>query len=149
MSDHIFNPKILCEILDYQMNYDECILCVDRHMRYVFDLEDATKVLVDKDRIIRIGKELKRYNGVDMGIFLCSPIIFSILGENIRDGRYTLTDAIMRLAQDGKMKAYCFDDEEYYWMDIDTFRMKEIAEKILPRLEAKSTFLSVDWREIR
>jgi len=47
------------------------------------------------------------------------------------------------------MKAYCFDDEEYYWMDIDTFRMKEIAEKILPRLEAKSTFLSVDWREIR
>ena len=147
MSDHIFNPKILYEILDYQMNCDECVLCVDRHMRYVFDLEDATKVLVDRDRIIRIGKDLKYYNGVDMGIFLCSPVIFSVLDGNIQDGRYTLTEAVMRLAQDGKMKAYCFDNEEYYWMDIDTFRMKEIAEKILPVLEARSTLLSVDWRE--
>jgi len=59
MSDHIFNPEILCELQRCKVSEDECILCVDRGMRYVFDIEDATKVLVDGDRILQIGKEIK------------------------------------------------------------------------------------------
>jgi len=135
MSDHIFNPEILCELQRCKVSEDECILCVDRGMRYVFDIEDATKVLVDGDRILQIGKEIKEYNGVDMGIFLCSPSIFEVLERNIQKGRYSLTEAIGELAKKGKMKACCFDDEEDYWMDIDTPRMEKIAEKILPIFE--------------
>ena len=135
MSDHVFNPEILCKIQKHRISKDECALCVDMHMRYVFDMDDATKVLIDGDRILRIGKELKDYNGVDMGIFLCSPIIFEALDRSIRYGRYSLTEAIRELANKGKMKACRFDDEEYYWMDIDTPRMGKIAEKILPLLE--------------
>ena len=135
MSDHVFNPEILCELQKCRISKDECALCVDTRMRYVFDMDDATKVLVDGDRILRIGKELKEYNGVDMGIFLCSSSIFEALDRNIRKGRYSLTEAIRELANKGKMKACCFDDEEDYWMDIDTPLMENIAEKILSILE--------------
>jgi len=137
MSDHVFNPEILFELQKCRIDKDECLLCVDTHMRYVFDVDDATKVLVDGDRIFRIGKELKEYNGVDMGIFLCSPSIFEALERSIRKGRYSLTEAIRELAEKGKMKACCFDDEEHYWMDIDTSRMEKIAERILPILESE------------
>ena len=135
MSDHVFNPEILCELRKRKISKDECILCVDTQMRYVFDIDDATKVLVDGDRILQIGKELKDYNGIDMGIFLCSRSIFEALDRSIRRGQYSLTEAIRELADKGKMKACCFDDEEHYWIDIDTPRMEKIAEKILPILE--------------
>ena len=138
MSDHIFNPSILCRLKKFRIN-DECVLCVDMHMRYVFDVDDATKVLVDGDRILRIGKELKDYNGIDMGIFLCSPIIFKALEKSIWNKRCSLTDAIRELANWGKMRACCFKDEAYYWMDIDTPRMEEIAEELLPLLESKAS----------
>jgi choline kinase len=138
MSDHVFNPEILCELRRHEIDKDECVLCVDTQMRYVFDIEDATKVLVDGDRILRIGKDLKEYNGVDMGIFLCSPVLFEALERSIGKGHYSLTDAIGELADQEKMKACCFDDEEYYWIDIDTPRIEEIAESILPISEAES-----------
>jgi choline kinase len=137
MSDHVFNPEILFELQKCRISNDECILCVDSEMRYVFDMDDATKVLVEGDRILKIGKELKDYNGIDMGIFLCSHGIFEALDKSIRKGLYSLTDAIRELAMKGKMKACCFEDEEDYWMDIDTPRIEKIAEKILPILESE------------
>jgi CDP-L-myo-inositol myo-inositolphosphotransferase len=138
MSDHVFNPEILYELWRYGIEGDECALCVDTCMRYVFDVEDATKVLVDGDRILRIGKDLKEYNGVDMGIFLCSPVLFEALERSIGKGRYSLTDAIRELADKERMKACCFEDEEYYWIDVDTPRIEEIAENLLPISEAET-----------
>jgi len=137
MADHIFNPKILSELQRCEISDKECVLCVDTHMRYVFDFKDATKVLVNGDRIFDIGKELKYYNGVDMGIFLCSPAIFEALEKAFRNGEYSLTAAVRKLANERLMKACCFDDEEYYWMDIDTVKMGRIAESLLPILEAE------------
>ncbi len=135
MSDHVFNPKILCELQKYKIGKDECVLCVDMQMRYVFDIDDATKVLVDGDKILQIGKELEDYNGVDMGIFLCSSNIFEALKKNIEKRRYSLTEAVRELANEGKMRAYCLDNEEYFWIDVDTPRMEKIAERILSTLE--------------
>jgi len=137
MSDHVFSHEILYELQKCRIDEDECALCVDMKMRYVFDFDDATKVLVDHDhdRILQIGKELEDYNGVDMGIFLCSPNIFEVLRKNIEKGRYTLTEAIRELAEKGKMRACCLNDEEYFWIDIDTPQMGKIAEEILSTLE--------------
>jgi len=131
MSDHIFNPKILSALKKCSIDRDECILCVDKEMRYVFDTDDATKVKVVNDEIIQIGKNLKEYNGVDMGIFLCSPHIFKILEKNIQKGRYSLTEAVRELAKAGKMKAFCIQDSDDYWIDIDTVESLRIASEIL------------------
>ena len=131
MSDHIFNPEILSELKKCELGEEECILCVDKGMRCVLDMDDATKVKVVDRKIVDIGKGLREYNGVDMGIFLCSPYIFEVLKRNIGNGRYSLTETIRELARERKMKAYCIDDGERYWIDIDTFQSLKIAQKML------------------
>lgn len=135
MADHVFNPKILSDLQECRVSKDECILCVDTDMRYVFDIDDATKIHTDGKRILRIGKMLTDYNGVDMGIFLCTLSIFNALERSISQGCYSLTDAVSLLASEKKMIARIFDDEEYYWFDVDTPFMLSIAEKILPVVE--------------
>jgi NDP-sugar pyrophosphorylase family protein len=131
MSDHIFNPKILVSLMDCDVKGDECVLCVDVGMRSPIDFNDATKVMVLDGRIVDIGKNLNEYNGVDMGIFLCSPIIFDALGDTIREGLYSLTDGVRELARRRKMRAHCIDEEEAYWIDIDTLESLKAAERIL------------------
>ena len=131
MSDHIFNPEILSALKRCGIREDECILCVDKGMRYVFDIDDATKVKVVDGEILEIGKKIDEYDGADMGIFLCSPHIFDVLEENIGKERYSLTEAVGELAEEGKMKAYCIEDDEDYWIDIDTFQSLEIAAKMI------------------
>ncbi|MEM3078202.1 MAG: phosphocholine cytidylyltransferase family protein [Nitrososphaerales archaeon] len=131
MSDHLFNPRILSALRRFKIGIDECVLCVDMGMRYVFDIDDATKVKVVHDKIVEIGKGLEEFNGVDMGIFLCSPHIFKILERNIEKGFYSLTEGIRELAKQGKMKAYCIENDEDYWIDIDTFEILKIAENML------------------
>ncbi|MDH5441711.1 MAG: phosphocholine cytidylyltransferase family protein [Candidatus Bathyarchaeota archaeon] len=131
MSDHIFDPGILSELKRCELGEEECILCVDKGMRCVFDMDDATKVNVVDGKIEKIGKGLTEYNGVDMGIFLCSPYIFEVLKRNIENGRYSLTETIRELARESKMKAYCIDDGETYWIDIDTFQSLKIAREML------------------
>ena len=131
MSDHVFDPGILSELKRCELGEEECILCVDKGMRCVFDVHDATKVNVVDGKIEKIGKGLSEYNGVDMGIFLCSPHIFEVLRRNIANGRYSLTETIRELARERKMKAYCIDDGESYWIDIDTSQSLKIAQKML------------------
>lgn len=131
MSDHIFNPGILSDLKMCKLGEKECMLCVDTRMNYVFDMDDATKVKVVDGKILDIGKDLKDYNGVDMGIFLCSPHIFRLLEGNIEEGRYSLTESIGELAAQGRMKAHCVDDYEWYWIDVDTFEDLKTAEKLL------------------
>jgi len=131
MSDHIFNPKILESLMDCDVEGDECALCVDVGMKNLIDLRDATKVMVLDGRIVDIGKNLNEYNGVDMGIFLCSPMIFDALGEAIRKGRYSLTDGVRELARWRKMRAHCIGGEEAYWIDVDTLESLKAAERIL------------------
>jgi choline kinase len=133
MSDHIFDPRILFDLKNFNIKADECALCVDTGMRYVFDVDDATKVKVVGDKIVNIGKDLSEFNGVDIGIFLCSPEIFKFLKRNLQAGSYTLTGSIKDLAERDKMKAYCIGGNDFFWIDIDTFEMLRIAENILLR----------------
>ena len=144
MSDHIFNPKILSTLLKSKLNGDACLLCVDTEMRYVFDFDDATKVKVVNGLITDIGKNLREFNGVDMGIFLCSRLIFKALDKSIRKGRYSLTDGARILAEWGKLEAYPVNGEENYWIDIDTPKNLRIAEEILTNNQR--TRLDLDLR---
>ena len=147
MSDHIFNPEILSTIREFDIDEEECVLCVDVRMRYVFDMEDATKAKVVDGKIVDIGKNIEEYDGVDMGIFLCSPYIFKVLKKNIEKRRYSLTESIKEMARQGKMKAYCIDDETLYWIDIDTFESLRFAEKILllHKLQKGDTRVKPRW----
>ena len=137
MADHIFNHEILNELRKATLLKDECILCVDGEMNKYLDLEDATKVIVTDGRIIDIGKKLIHYNGIDTGIFLCTPGIFYALDESIANGNESLSGAISILANKQKMKA--LDVSDKYWIDVDDRKALKKAKSLLIEQLAKLT----------
>lgn len=129
MGDHIFDPRMLAVFKDFKIGAKECALCVDYNIGRVFDIDDATKVEVEDGKIRRIGKGLVDYTAIDTGMFLCSPYLFEVLEENIRDGRYSLSESIQTLANQDLMKAH--DIKKSSWSDLDTMEDLERAESVL------------------
>ncbi len=118
MADHIFEPKTAQALLQQTLGDDEVILGVDYNIDRIFDLEDATKVKVQGDDIIDIGKDLVRYDALDTGMFLCGPSLFERLESAKKNGNCSLSDGMRRLCQERKLKA--FDVGNGRWQDVDT-----------------------------
>ena len=129
MSDHIFHPEILAELLKQPRHSSETILAVDPRIDSIFDLDDGTKVLAQNGSIEKINKNLKDFNGIDTGIFVCSPNLFNTLEEVAREQPASLTLGMKRLAADGLLRAHLIGDR--YWQDVDTPEAYRHAEKIL------------------
>ncbi|MCD6127819.1 MAG: NTP transferase domain-containing protein [Methanomicrobia archaeon] len=115
MSDHVFNPGFLRDFID--LDPQECYLCVDKDLKNVSELEEATKVYIEKDRILDIGKEISYYNAVDCGVFLTTPYIFDVLKENTGIEK-TVNSAMKKLSSEGNL--YAYDITGNFWIDIDT-----------------------------
>ncbi len=119
MSDHIFDVSIIKRLIKFPLNDDEVVLAVDCNIdnNPLVDREEATKVKRESDIIIDIGKNLKKYNAFDTGIFLCTPAIFSALEQSIKMGDSTLSGGIRTLAHN--RKARVMDIGNRLWIDID------------------------------
>jgi len=109
-------------------------LAVDYDVRRVFDLDDATKVQVDEGLIRQIGKQLPRYNGIDCGLFACSPAVYDALGESMVDGDCSISDGMTVLARRGALLALDVAGRE--WQDVDTPEMLVQAGEVSRRLKA-------------
>jgi len=118
MADHIFEPATAGALLRQPLGKNEVILGVDRKIESVFDLDDATKVRLEGDRIVDIGKNLKRYNALDTGMFLCQPVLFDWLESAMIDGNCSLSDGLRIMGQNRTFKG--FDIGGAYWQDVDT-----------------------------
>ena len=72
MSDHIFDPEILKDLMQVAVRDDEMVLAADFRVRAnpLIDIDDVTKVLVNDGKIRMIGKTIKEYNAFDTGLFL-------------------------------------------------------------------------------
>ncbi|MBT3602322.1 MAG: NTP transferase domain-containing protein, partial [Candidatus Latescibacteria bacterium] len=137
MSDHLFDPEALTKLRHIPIGPDEAVLGVDSNLDGIFDMEDATKVLVDGDRIEKIGKELADFNAVDTGMFLCSPFLFTALEASIAAGDGSLSGGIRILSEQGTMRT--FDIEGLFWLDVDTPEAHVHAEQSLFRMLGKPT----------
>jgi len=131
MADHIFEPRTTRALLRESLAVNEVILGVDYNIDRIFDLEDATKVKVQGNKIVAIGKDLLRYDALDTGMFLCSPTLFQRLESAKKNGDCSLSDGMRQLAQEGKLKA--FDVGEGHWQDVDTPAAFAYTESIFER----------------
>jgi choline kinase len=128
MSDHLFEPQTAKRLLRQPVSDDEVSLAVDRKIHEVFDLEDATKVRLDGEHIVDIGKRIARYDALDTGMFLCGPAIFEKLESAKVNGNCSLSDGMRKLAREGKFRA--FDIGAAHWQDVDTPETLAYAEAI-------------------
>lgn len=123
MADHIVDDEIWELAVAQEPRWDGIVLLVDRRIDEVFDLPDATKVLVgDNGRMDKIGKEIEHYNAIDTGVFVCSPMIFSgIEAELAISGDASLSDGVRTVILCDTAEAV--DIGNAFWQDVDTPEM--------------------------
>jgi 1L-myo-inositol 1-phosphate cytidylyltransferase len=118
MADHLFEPETAETLIQQSLRFDEVILAVDPGIDRIFDLDDATKVLRNGDRIVDIGKEIAQYDALDTGMFLCSPALFDRLELASKGGDCSLSDGMRQLIAEGRLRAH--EIGEGQWQDLDT-----------------------------
>lgn len=128
MGDHLFDPQILQRLME-EKEGELCWLAVDTHLESIRDIEEATKVWVEDNRITAIGKDISSFNGVDTGLFLCQPSIFEALRAAQAEGDFTLSGGVRKLIEKGKMA--WVSARGLFWHDIDTKEHLQQARTLL------------------
>lgn len=133
MSDHLFDPAIVRQLLAAGRGEAGLTLAVDRDLAGPFlDLDDATRVATEHGRIVRIGKALTRYDAIDTGIFLAGRELPEAIRAAIAAGADgSLSDGVQWLADRGAAAA--LDVTGAGWIDVDDGRMLELAEDFVRR----------------
>ena len=136
MSDHLWSPRLLESVASYPVAAQESVLGVDYRIDACFDLDDATKVQVQGDRITRIAKQLDDYNALDTGLFLITPALIEALDAANGPEGCSLSQGVAALAAGGRMKAADIGDAN--WIDVDTpAALKRAEQALLARLHDK------------
>ena len=129
MSDHLFDNAIVDHLIDSSYR-DLLNVAVDRKIDSIFDLEDTMKVRLRGDWVTDIGKDLRDYEAIDIGLFVCPLEIFDYL-ERAKSrscgSDCSLADGVRLMADNNKVRA--IDIGEGWWQDVDTPQMLRCAER--------------------
>lgn len=136
MGDHLFEPGVLQRLLGVSAAEDESLLAVDARPVPQAIADEATKVRMQGDRIVAIGKDLREYDALDTGMFVCSPAVFAAIDAARASGDTTLSGGIRQLAARGLMRGV--DIGHASWYDIDTMADLAVAESLLTEAEAQA-----------
>jgi 2-aminoethylphosphonate-pyruvate transaminase len=128
MADQIVAPGLVRELVSAPAAGDRTILCVDRDLARVFDIDDATKVELAGERVAQIGKDLRAgaYQAVSAGLFVMSPSLVTAL-EGLPEP--SLTEGVRAAAARGLVVSH--DVAGRPWQDVDAPEMKLHAEWLL------------------
>ena len=131
MSDHLWAPALIAPIDAYPLDSDEAVLGIDFDIARCVDIPDATKVLLDGDRIVQISKELPTYHALDTGVFKVTGALMDELARADGPDGCSLSAGVQALARRGGMRAVSVGDA--MWIDVDTPMAHAFAEQALSR----------------
>jgi histidinol-phosphate aminotransferase len=130
MSDHLYSPELVRRLLSWDLPEGACALGVDYDIERCFDIDDATKVGVERTHIARIGKELEEYDALDTGVFRIGPALVAELEKLEQErGDCSLSDGVQALSRRGDF--YAVDVGDVRWIDVDTPEALNRAEAML------------------
>lgn len=120
MSDHVIEPDVAVRLVERCEH--PALLGVDSAASMESQLSDATRVLVDGDGYLqRIGKGLRRWNAVDIGVFVFQPSIFATLDRlYAKEGTALELSRVMQHLAKKPGGVTTRDIEGLFWTDIDT-----------------------------
>lgn len=128
MSDHLFDNTIVDRLIE-SADPDFLNVAIDLKLDSIIDLDDAMKVQTHGDKVTGIGKNLRSYDAIDTGLFVCPTEIFAYLEQaksNNGGNDCSLANGVELMAVDGKVRG--IDIGSARWHDIDTPRVLEHAE---------------------
>jgi 2-aminoethylphosphonate-pyruvate transaminase len=126
MADQIVAPGLVRELVALPAAGDRTVLCVDRDLARVFDIDDATKVQLSGDRVVRIAKGLRAYQATSAGLFVMSPSLVEVLAGLPEP---SLTQGVQAAADRGLVVGH--DVAGRPWQDVDAPEMRLHAEWLL------------------
>lgn len=136
MSDHVYDQDLAQVAAAADVEAADLVLCVDRRLDEIYDMDDATKVRTEDGRIVDIGKELDGFDCVDCGVFaIGAPLLDALAAERDRRGDCSLSDGVRRLAAGGRARVA--DIGAAFWQDVDTPGAMVRADGELARLAAE------------
>ena len=119
MGDHMISTDLITRVMDSHGNFEGNVLGVDFDLRKA---DEATLVLVDDEtRISSIGKRIRKWNGIDSGVFRFTSDIHGVIDQWIdcdNSGRFELSGALDYLIKQGGLLKSC-DISNCYWYDVD------------------------------
>jgi choline kinase len=119
MADHLYSPRVVDAVLSPEFPEGSCVLGVDYDIPRCFDLDDATKVRVESQRIVQISKSLTSYNALDAGVFRIGASLIDALDSVYRlQGDCSLSDGVQALSRRGEF--FASDICGAPWIDVDT-----------------------------
>lgn len=143
MADHIFEVELLRRFIKEaeRVKENELLLASDSRLEKVYDLDECTKIKADGKQAKILGKTLKDFNAVDCGLFFDTGVLIKALSKTVEQGAYTLTDAVNRLAEKGKVRLHYVN---HYWVDVDDSASHKYCETLLLRslVPPKDGFIS-------
>ena len=122
MSDHLVHPDGLAAL---QQSVGNALL-TDSRIDEVFDIDDATKVRTDGNRILEIGKELTGYNAIDCGVFRIDRTFMDALDAQIVAGKESISDGVRTVIATRGFTSVPIPNH-CSWIDIDTPAAYEAA----------------------
>ncbi len=129
IGDHVFDPDVLARMLRQPLDDNESLLAIDARQVPAAVADEATKVRREGTKIVAIGKDLRDYDALDTGVFVCAPVLFGALEAAQAAGDTTLSGGVRQLAWRGLMRGYEIGDAR--WCDIDTVSDLAAAESAL------------------
>ena len=118
MGDHLFDPDAVQHLTSQPVWPGLSVLAIDRTQTDPQVIAEATRVQLDGNRIVAIGKNLEPWDALDTGLFIFTPELFEALEEAQRAGETTLSAGVRRLAGRGRMLGLPIAVAE--WCDVDT-----------------------------
>lgn len=134
MSDHLFDPALFDSLRDAMpaMKEPQGLLAIDLKLDSIYDMPDATKLLLEDGKLRAIGKDIEPFNVVDAGLFWVGKGFLSALEQTrIERGDCSTSDAVKALAQQGSFAFW--DVGAHLWQDVDTPGARVHAENLLKR----------------
>ena len=129
MVDHVFDEIVLPKLGAPTWREGELGRVLVDRAPVGLDLDDATKVRVENDRVVAIGKAVAPWDAIDAGCFALTHAVFPAL-RAVADGAVrTVSSAMRQLAE---RRALCaVDVDGVRWVDVDTPRDRADAEQML------------------
>lgn len=143
MADHLFESELIKSLIKAAetMGENEVLLASDSRLEKIYDLDECTKIAATGDRAEVLGKNLKKYNAIDCGLFVDTGVLQKALEKSIAQGSYALTDAVNLVAEQGKLKLHFV---HHNWVDVDDPASYKYCETLLLRslIPPKDGFIS-------
>lgn len=120
MCDHIYSKGIPQKILEVMVKENaDIVVGADPNPKYV-TIDEATKILINSyGRVLRIGKELRKYNYIDVGVFAMKKTVFSKVRQLKSRSYVSFSDIIME-ALNNNCKVVIANVKHSVWTDVDT-----------------------------